>query len=155
MDMNDSTFSPASVLSEQVARQIFEIIPETGPVVAILDKDGNCWPSDSEKFSKLHLSEHLLKEICRKVDDGEEPVVTQHKECSIVSAQLATKKTNCGYVIIALPCNSPESTLTSVDLIEIFLNQVNLVATLIEKNNFLYELQLRQHVAGHLESSYN
>lgn len=107
MDMHDSIFSPAGVLSEQITRQLFEILPESGPIMVILDRDGNSWPSDSEGFSQLNLSESFLKELCDKVDDGTEPVITQVDDVSIVCAQLATNKTNCGYVIIALPRYSP------------------------------------------------
>ena len=148
MDMNDTLFSPAGVLSEQIARQMFEILPENGPVMVIFDKEGNCWPSNSEEFSKLHLNEGFLKQICSKVDDGEEPVVTQLEECCIISAQLATKQTNCGYVVIVLPQYSPESALVNINLIEILLSQVNLIAKLIEKNNLLYDMQLRHHTSS-------
>jgi hypothetical protein len=157
--MNDSLFNPASVLSEQVARQVFEILPESGLVMVILDKDGNCWPSDSEAFSRLHLDESYLRQVCQKIDDGHEPVVTQSEECSIVAAQLATSRTNCGYVIIALPQYNPESALVNIDLIEILLNQVNLTAKLLEKNNMLYELLLQHHVvatgSGATQGSFN
>ncbi len=144
MDMYDSLSSPGCVLNEQIARQIFDILPEQGPVMAIIDKDGHCWPSDSERFSKLNISESILRELSTKVDDGAEPVVTQVDDCSIVAAQLATEQTNCGYVIIALPQYSPDSTLINIGLIEILLNQVSLIARLIEKYNHLYELQTKQ-----------
>ena len=144
MDMYDSLFSPGHLLNEQIARQIFDILPDGGPVMMIMDGEGNCWPSDSEKFSMLNISESLLREVCAKVDDGDEPVVTQLNDCSIVAAQLATERTKCGHVIIALPQYSPESILINIDLIEILLNQIGLIARLIEKNNLLYELQTKQ-----------
>ena len=145
MDMYDSFFSPSCVLNEQIARQIFNILPERGPIMVITDRDGHFWPSDSEEFSKLNISESFLKELRTKIDDGAEPVVTQVDDYSIIAAQLATEQTNCGYVIIALPQYSPESTLINIDLIEILLNQINLIAKLIEKNNLLYELQMKQY----------
>jgi len=145
--MNESVFNPASLLSEQVARHIFEILPESGMVLIILDKEGNCWPSNSEEFSKLHIDQVGLKQLCQRIDDAQEPVISQFDNCSIVSAQLATSKINCGYIIIALPHYSPESTLTNLELIEVLLNQVSLIARLIEKNNMLYELLLRHHVS--------
>jgi len=144
MNMYDSLFSPGSVLNEQIARQIFDILPDGGPVVVIMGKDGNYWPSDSERFSALNLSESFVRELCAKIDDGVEPVVTQANECSIIAAQLATERTNCGYVIIALSQYCPESTLINIDLIEILLNQIGLIAKLIEKNTLLYELQMKQ-----------
>ncbi len=144
MDMYESLYSPNRVLNEQIARQIFEILPEQGPVMVIMDRDGNRWPSDSEKFSKLNLDESFLDGLCAKIDDGAEPLVTQVNDFSIVAGQLATEQTNCGYVIIALPQYSPEFTLINIDLIEILLNQISLIAKLVEKNTLLYELQTRQ-----------
>jgi hypothetical protein len=79
-----------------------------------------------------------------KIDDGDEPVITQADDCGIVAAELATEQTKCGYVIIILPGYNPESTLVNIDLIETLLNQTELTAKLIEKNNQLCELQRKQ-----------
>jgi len=147
MDMYDAVLSRSRLLNEQVASQVFETLPEEGPIVVIMDKNGTCWPSDSEEFAKLRMSEPFLKELCAKVDDGAEPVVTQAHEASIVVSQLATDRTDCGYVLIALPRYSPESTLVNIDLIEALLNQISLVAKLLEKNTFLYELQMKHYGA--------
>ena len=156
MDMYDLLFSPSSVLNEQIARQIFDILPERGPIMVIIDKDGHYWPSNSEKFSKLNISESFLRELCARIDDGAEPVITQANGCSIIAAQLAAEQINCGYVIIALPQYSPESTLINIDLIETLLNQTSLIAKLIEKNNLLYELQMKHYsVYGHSETALN
>lgn len=143
MSTYDSFFAPNGMLNEQIAREIFEILPERGPIMVIMDKGGNFWPSNSEDFSSLNINESFLRELCAKIDDGAEPVVTQVNDCSIVAAQLATEQNNCGYVIIALPRYGPESTLINIDLIEVLLNQTNLIAKLIEKNNVLYELQMK------------
>ena len=154
--MYDSLFSPSCVLNEQIARQIFDILPEQGLIMVIIDRDGNCWPSNSENFSTLNISESFLKELCAKIDDGAEPVITQTDDLSIVATQLATEQTNCGYVIIALPQYSPESTLINIDLIEILLNQTGLIAKLIEKNNLLHELQMKQlSLYGQCETASN
>jgi hypothetical protein len=59
-------------------------------------------------------------------------------------------------VIVALPQYSPESTLINIDLIEIVLNQISLIAKLVEKNNLLYELQMKQFsVYGQTEIAAN
>lgn len=145
MNMYEALVSPSCILNEQIARQIFDILPENGPIMVIIGKNGNCWPSDSERFSKLNINEAFLRDLCAKIDDGIEPIVSQADDCGIIGTQLATERTNCGYVIIALPQYSPESTLINIDLIEILLNQVSLIAKLIEKNNLLYELQMKHH----------
>jgi len=143
MDTYDSLFYPGCVLNEQIARQIFDTLPEQGPVIAIVDRQGHCWPSDSHRFSELNISDSFLRELCEKIDDGAEPVVTQADDCSIIASQLATEQTNCGYVIIALPQYNPESALVNISLIEILLNQLGLIANLIEKNHLLRELQMK------------
>jgi len=145
MNLHESVSSPGFVLNEQIARQVFEVLPEQGPILVITDRDGHMWPSDTEAYTKLNISEQFLKELCAKIDDGSEPIITQINECSIVAAQLATERSNCGYVIIALPQYSPESTLINIDLIEMLLSQLSLIAKLIEKNNLLYEVQMKQY----------
>lgn len=144
MDMGDWLSSPSCALGERIARQIFDILPKRGPIMIIIDRDGNCWSSNSEEFSKLNISESFFRELCAKIDDVAEPIITQANDCSIIAAQLTTERTNCGYMIIALPQYSPESTLINIDLIETLLNQTSLIAKLIEKNNLLRELQMKQ-----------
>ncbi|MGD8500079.1 MAG: hypothetical protein PVJ86_05500 [Phycisphaerales bacterium] len=156
MNIYESLSSPGSVLNEQIARQVFEVLPERGPLMLIMDRDGSSRPSNSGEFAKLNISESFLKELCAKIDDGAEPVVTQANDCSIVAAQLATERSNCGYVIVALPQYSPESTLVNIDLIEVLLNQLSLIAKLIEKNNHLYEVQMKHYrVCGQSEIASN
>ena len=145
MDIYESLSSPGFMLNEQIARQVFEILPESGPLVMIMDTEGNSWPSNSDDFAKLNISESFFKRICAKIDDGAEPVIAQTDECSVVGAQLATDSSNCGYVIIALPQYTPESTLANINLIEMLLNQLGLIAKLIEKNNLLYEVQMKHY----------
>jgi len=70
MDSYDSMFSAGFVLNEQIARQIFKIMPGDGPFMILMDRCGNCWPSDSEEFSDLRLTELFLQELCDRIDDG-------------------------------------------------------------------------------------
>jgi hypothetical protein len=145
MNIHDCITSESYVLNEQIARQVFNVLEDKGPVIFITDRDGNCWPSDTDKFSKLNLSEGFLRELYAKIDDGVEPVVTQAGDISIIGTGLATERTNCGYLIVALAESGAESSLVNINLAEMVLNQIGLIATLIEKNNLLYALQLKHH----------
>jgi hypothetical protein len=145
MNLNGSLSSPSFMLNEQIARQVFEILPEDGPILLIIGGDGHIWPSDSDRYADLDISEQFLKELCAKIDDGAEPFVTQIDDYSIIAAQLSTERNNYGYVIFALPRYNPESILVNIDLIEMLLNQLNLIARLIEKNNLLYEVQMKHY----------
>ncbi len=147
MDTCDTMFSSAYLLNEQIARQVFDMLPEQGPILVIMDRDGNYWPSNSEEFARLSLNETLLRDLRGKVDDGAEPVITQVGEASVTVAQLATDRTNCGYLLIILPRYSPESTLTSIDLVEALLSQINLIARLVEKSSLLHKSHV-SHYSG-------
>ena len=147
MDTFSSAYEQSCVLNEQIARQIFDILPEDGPVMIIVSPKGNYWPSDSEGFTRFGFNDGFIKDLCTKVDDGEEPIITQINDCSVVATALATERTNCGYIILALPHYSPESTLANLTLIEILLSQMGLIAHLIEQNNILYQRQTKQLIA--------
>ena len=143
MDRYDLPFSSRYMLTEKIARHIFASLPQNDSIVVIVDRDGNYWPSNSESFSALNISSFFLQQICAKVDDSTEPVLTQFNDSSIIAAHLTTGRTDCGYVFLIMPHRSPESTLENIDLLEMLLSQITLIATLAEKNNLLYELGLK------------
>lgn len=135
MDICQSQFPQVSALNEQVAGEVFDILPEDGPIVMIIGRDGSRWLSNSEKLSELDISESFLKGVCAKIDDGAEPVIARINDFGVVAVQLATEQTNYGYVIVALPQYSPESVLINIGLIEMLLNQIGLIARLVEQND--------------------
>jgi hypothetical protein len=148
MNIYESLSCPTFKLNEQIARQVFDTVPEGGPLVLIMDRHGNRWPSDSEEFAKLNVSESFLEELCAKIDDGDEPVITQIDEYSLIATGLVTEQSDCGCVMVAVPQSSPESTFNNINLIEMLLNQFNVIAKLIEKNDLLYEVQMKHYRAG-------
>lgn len=143
MNIYNPLFSSNSMLNEQVARQVFEIISEEGPLVVIMDSEGNCWPSNSEKFESLNLSHAWTVDFCSKIDDGVEPLVSHVQNHGIVGAQLVGERSKCGYVLVAMEESGPEAMLTKMELVEIILNQFSLIARLIEKCNLLYQTQAK------------
>ena len=147
MDTCKATFSATHLLNEQIAHEVFDILPEQGPVLIIMDRDGSYWPSHPEEFAKLNLSGALLKDLRAKVDDGAEPVITQVGDVSVTVAQLATDQTNCGYVAVALGRHGPESTLANIDLVEALLSQITLIARLIEKSRMLTKSHVNHYAA--------
>jgi hypothetical protein len=149
MNIYNSLFSPDSMLNEQVARQVFEIISEEGPLVVIMDGDGNCRPSNSEKFASLNLSQAWLKTFRSKINDGVEPLISYVQNYGIVGAKLCTDRSTCGYILMAMEEQGPESMLAKLELVEILLNQFNTIAKLIEQCNSLYQNQAKQCSFAH------
>ncbi|MBM4024901.1 MAG: hypothetical protein FJ280_05755 [Planctomycetes bacterium] len=147
MDTCSKTFSSTHLLNEQIARQLFDVLPECGPIVVIVDRDGSVWPSRSEEFARLNLTETLRKDLQAKVDDGAEPVITQVGDATVIAAQLATDRTNCGYVLVALPRHTPDSALAQIDLVETVLSQVTLIARLVERSRMLTRSHVNHYAA--------
>jgi len=148
MNIYESLSCPTFKLNEQIARQVFDTVPEGGPLVLIMDRNGNRWPSNSQELAELDISESFYEELCSKIDDGSEPIFTQINEHSIIATGLTTERSDCGYVMIAIGQSNPESTFSNIDLIEMLLNQFSVIAKLIEKNNLLYEHQLKHYRLG-------
>ena len=144
VDAQDIVASPGYMLSEQVAWQIFDDLPDEGLMLAIMDREGNCWVNNPEEFSRLNISATLLQEVWSKVDDGVEPVTIQVCGARLTTAQLATEATDCGYLVIVQLRHNGDLA-NNVELVEAMLHQVNLIASLIEKNNLLRELQTKHY----------
>ena len=152
MDTYDAMFSASYVLNERIARQVFEVLPERAPVVAIIDRQGNCWPSDSEAFARISLDGAVLHDLRTMVDDGMEPAVVQLGDVSVTAIQLATEQTNCGYVVVALP-RTDTAAPVEVDLVETLLSQIGLVARLIETNSLLTQARTEPYNAYRASAS--
>ena len=152
MDTYDAMFSASYILNERIARQVFDVLPEQAPVVAIIDREGNCWPSDSEEFARLNLDEGVLHDLRSKVDDGMEPAVVQLPEVCVTAMQLATEQTNCGYLLVALPRTDGRAP-TEADLVETLLSQITLVARLIETNSLLTQARTEPYRAYRASAS--
>ena len=156
MAMYDAVFSPSYALNERIAGVIFEVLPECGLLAAILDREGNCWSSDPEGFEKLNLNEALLCDLQAKVDDGAEPAATQVGDVSVTMAQLATERTNCGYLLLAVSRYGSEAMPAGFDMIETIINLVTLAARLVEKHSLLDEAQMKCYsVYGTAEAPVN
>jgi len=139
MNLYESISEQSYILNERTAREIFSILPEGGLLVAIMDRQGNFWPSDSDRFSKLDIEHQIFDELRARIDDGVEPVIVHLNDFCVAAKQLATTETNCGYIIVALEKAGSDMPIQSRDLIEMILNQAVLITQLIEKNHKLHE----------------
>lgn len=143
MRANDPLFSEEFCLNERVARRIFEAVANDGPLVILRDRRGNFWPSSSSRFSELAVEKDYFRALEEKIDDGQEPLVAHRGGLTIVGRQLTTDRTNCGYAFVVLDECSPESSLINLELVEMLLSQMEIIAGLIEKNTLLYEFRMR------------
>ena len=135
MDACNAASSAVYELNEKIAQQVFEGVPEGGLVLAIMDGAGNCWPSDTDAFSRLGLDDTQLAELRARVDDGADAARVLVGEAMVTVTQLATERTNCGYLVLAEPLRGGEPTRTSQDLVETLFSQIALVGRLLERES--------------------
>jgi hypothetical protein len=145
MDIYQSLFSDVAIFNELIAQDVFEAVPEDGPIMIIMDPAGNTLLSDPEGFASLNISESSLMELCTRVDDGVEPAIAQLQQCSVIASQLAGEHGSYGYIFLVIPQYNHESTLVINNLIEMLLNQIGLIVRLYEKNRQLYENRLKYY----------
>ncbi len=145
MDTRNRGISTHSAVNDQIAREVFDALPERGPIVVLMDRAGHCWSSHPQEYAKLNISPALVADLRAKVDDGAEPIFTHTQDTSLTMAQLPTENPGCGYVLIAIPRCRSELTQTHIDLIESLLSQIALVAVLTEHNHLLKERQASYH----------
>jgi hypothetical protein len=143
MNIYDSLISSDDTLKEQIAGELSDFVTADGPFIAIRDMQGNCWISDEERVSLFLPSGKLLEQTLAKIDDGFDPVIDQTNNCAFVVTQLSTERVSYGYLFLILPGYTAETTLANIEIIDLLLGQVELIARLIEKNNHLFRLQIK------------
>ena len=143
MKIYDDLSSASDMFCEQIGLQILDTIGEDGPVVAILDGNGRWWSSDEQRFCRIAGRDELFDVLCRQIGDGCEPFVGSIDGWEVVGAQLRTERMRGAYVLIGLPGCERESTVANLPIIEMLLNQINVIASLVDKNNQLHLGQLK------------
>jgi hypothetical protein len=135
----------SDMIINQIARMVFDSFESTDFVVAILGRDGSCISSRPEVFGKVFPEQRLLDELCVKIDDGCEPLITRIDSYLVAAASLtsgfaccgASRRDNIGYAVILLPAGTSEKSIEYLDFVEIILEQFSLIAGLIERNQQL------------------
>jgi hypothetical protein len=143
MDIYETLFSSAMILNEQIARELFAETPETGPILTILDTHGNHWSADEIVFEQVFQKSGQLEQICRRIDDSGQPVISMIDDWALIASELNVKTQNCGYIFLFLPDYSPEMTMQSLSLVELLFDQIETIAALISKNNKLHTEKLK------------
>lgn len=123
----------------QIAQAVFGSFADTDIVLGILNHNGSYVSNKLDIFERVFADQRLLDELCRRVDDGQEPVFSQINEYFIAASGLsccgASRREGIGYAVMLLPAES----FKSLDFIEVVLEQFSTIAGLIEENQRLRE----------------
>ena len=119
--MYDSLFTSNYMLNEQIAGELFKVLPQENVLIAIIDDDKNCWTSDQEKFSRI-FNNIQFDHIFSRIADGDEPIIIEVQDNTVIATQLTVGDINCGYLITALEDKTPEEVLVNMDIMELLIN---------------------------------
>jgi hypothetical protein len=122
----------------QICRRLTDLLPEDGASFAILDDQGQIWPTDEAALTRVFGDKREMPEELRcRLADGYDPIVGQFNGHTVVATQLTTEGFGCGSLMLLLPGYTRQTTLANFGLIELIMNQATLIAELIDQNNEL------------------
>jgi hypothetical protein len=133
MNLFDAISTSNDLVTGHIASNVFNILPEDGPSVAIIDRHGHRYTSQPDVLAVGGVTEEAIHDLCSRIDDGYEPIITKSGETTLVGTHLTTERCNYGYVIILLKNYCPVSAMANICLIETILAQMNLIARLTER----------------------
>lgn len=119
----------------KIAHAVFDSFDNTNVVIAILNKNGSYVANKLDVFEEVFAEPAILDELCRKIDDGQEPLISQIDGFVIAASSLFSGFEQIGYSIMLIPIE----TFKSFDFIEVILQQFSQIAGLIEQNQQLRE----------------
>lgn len=136
-------FEAPRMLTEQVRSHLFNLSESDGPTLVVVDTERRFRASRPGCVGfLLSDDQRLLKGICQRLDDGEDPLITPVKGGCVAACQLATERAHCGYLLIFLEGYTPQTIQANMQLVEMIFAQAELICELVEKNNQLHQLRL-------------
>jgi hypothetical protein len=133
MNIFDAISTSNDLVTGHIASNIFSVLPEDGPAVVIIDRHGHRYTSESDLLVARGVTEEALRDLCTRVDDGYEPIITKCGDSALVGTHLATDRCNYGYAVMLLKNYCPVTAMANIAIIETVLAQMNLIARLTER----------------------
>jgi hypothetical protein len=137
-----SLISDTELINQQFMGAIFDLASPEGPVLIYVSADYKMTSSHNSRTAFLHDEPGVLKELCGRIDDGDDPCVAQVEGGCLFGTQLQSDSAHLGYFFVLMPGYSSEVIQTNMDMAELILSQAQLICRLIEKNNKLHHSQL-------------
>ena len=141
-ELYKSLLSGVDTLTEQLKGHLFGMTELEGPVLMLVDDQGEFCANHPSRVAFLSECPEVLSSICRQIDDGYDPCVYAVEDGCVIGTQLAGERVDCGHFLVFLPGYGSETVQVNMDLFELVLAQVQLICQLTEKNNRLHHQQL-------------
>ena len=129
MNICVQTKSASEVLAEKLANHVFRSLPEQCPLVVIRDDHGNDHFINESVYKYVFSDPETLDDISAKIADGDDPLYCQHNGHDILATQIRMQ--DGGYVVALIAFSDSASPVT-VDVAEVALSQIELVASILD-----------------------
>ena len=127
---------------DRIARVVMESFEESEIILAVVDREGCYVSSKIDIFEEVFSDPQMLDEICKKIDDGCEPLTTEMGNYFVAGASID----NVGYSILLVPNYSSDKMAAYSDFSEIVLSQIAMLAEKFlpeeETSRFAYDSEL-------------
>lgn len=148
-ELYKSLISGSDTLIGQLENHFFGMTESDGPVLIFVNSQRKFSANHPGKTSFLHEKPDILKDICGRIDDGDDPCVYRVEAGCLVGTQLATEYADYGYLLVFMSGYQKDTMQANMDLFELILAQTQLICHLLEKNNRLHHT----HLSGMRDSS--
>lgn len=138
----ESLLSDTELIGRQFMGAVAELADTEGPAFVYVTADYTITSSNPVRTGFLSDGSELVRRLCGRIDDGDDPCVSDVQTGCLVGTQLQTEQGHCGYFFAFLPGYSNEILQANMELAEVILAQAQLIWRLIEKNNKLHHMQL-------------
>lgn len=132
MHVCDTVCSHSTTMIDRLKQDLSHMLPEERVEIVFVDKHGTYWSSRMGESSGLGADEPVLVDILARIDDGHDPLIMSLNDTCVVASQLVTSITNWGYIVVLFPKRNSDSALPSLDLAELVLDQIKLIAQMHE-----------------------
>jgi hypothetical protein len=133
MNLFDAISTSNDQVTGHIASNVFSALPEDGPSIVIIDRHGHRYTSEPDVMVARGITEEVVRDLCSRIDDGYEPIITKSGETTLVGTHLTTDRCNYGYALIMLKDYCPVTAMANITLFETILGQMNLIARLTEQ----------------------
>jgi hypothetical protein len=133
MNIFDAISTSNDLVTGHIASNVFSVLPEDGPSVIVIDRHGHRYTSEPDVLVARGVTDEVIRDLCSRIDDGYEPIITKSGETTLVGTNLTTDRCNYGYVLILLKDYCPVTAMANITLFETILGQMNLIARLTER----------------------
>jgi len=130
------------LVSEQFMGEVFDLVDADGPVLIYVNPDFKPKANHPTRAAFLHTEPETVRNICVRIDDGNDPCIMEVEGGCVAGTQLLTEQSHLGYFLVFLPGYTADIVQTNMEMAELLLAQAQLICSLIEKNNKFHHMQL-------------